>query len=42
VLSHVEPHTTVAGIPAVKVGKPRADQPALDMNHDIIDPDECG
>lgn len=42
VLSHVAPHTTVAGIPAVKVGKPRADQPALDMNHDIIHPDECG
>jgi serine O-acetyltransferase len=42
VLSHVDPHTTVAGIPAVKVGKPRADQPALDMNHDIIHPDECG
>jgi serine O-acetyltransferase len=35
VLTHVEPHTTVAGIPAVKVGKPRAAQPALDMNHDI-------
>jgi serine O-acetyltransferase len=35
VLADVEPHTTVAGIPAVKVGKPRGDQPALDMNHDI-------
>jgi serine O-acetyltransferase len=42
VLTHVEPHTTVAGIPAVKVGKPRSAQPALDMNHDIIHPDECG
>ncbi len=42
VLSDVEPHTTVAGIPAVRVGKPRADQPALDMNHDFIHPDECG
>lgn len=35
VLTDVAPHTTVAGIPAVKVGKPRGDQPALDMNHDI-------
>lgn len=38
VLSHVEPHTTVAGIPAVKVGKPRENQPAMDMDHDIT----CG
>ena len=38
VLTHVEPHTTVAGIPAVKVGKPRENQPALDMDHDIT----CG
>jgi serine O-acetyltransferase len=35
VLEDVAPHTTVAGIPAVVVGKPRADQPALDMNHDL-------
>lgn len=35
VLDDVEPHTTVAGIPAVKVGKPRDEQPALDMNHEI-------
>lgn len=35
VLKDVEPHTTVAGIPAVKVGKPAAEQPALDMNQDI-------
>jgi serine O-acetyltransferase len=40
VLRNVEPHTTVAGIPAVKVGKPRGDQPALDMNHDIICPED--
>jgi serine O-acetyltransferase len=39
VLADVEPHTTVAGIPAVKVGKPRAAQPALDMNHDITQQD---
>jgi serine O-acetyltransferase len=35
VLKHVEPHTTVAGIPAVVVGKPRDAQPAFDMDHDI-------
>jgi len=35
VLSDVESHTTVAGIPAVKVGKPRDAAPALDMNHDL-------
>ncbi|MDR2213118.1 MAG: serine O-acetyltransferase [Pseudomonadales bacterium] len=35
VLHDVEPHTTVAGIPAVKVGKPRAAAPALDMNHEL-------
>jgi len=35
VLKDVEPHTTVAGIPAVPVGKPSADQPALDMDQDI-------
>tara|TARA_R110000824_G_scaffold288508_2_gene476605 strand:- start:186066 stop:186848 length:783 start_codon:yes stop_codon:yes gene_type:complete len=35
VLSDVAPHTTVAGVPAVVVGKPKGDQPALDMNHDL-------
>lgn len=35
VLKDVEPHTTVAGVPAVRVGKPSADQPALDMDQDI-------
>ena len=35
VLDDVAPHTTVAGIPAIVVGKPRADQPALDMNHGL-------
>lgn len=33
VLKPVAPHTTVAGVPAVVVGKPRSSQPALDMNH---------
>ena len=35
VLNNVAPHTTVAGIPAVVVGKPRTEHPALDMNHDL-------
>jgi serine O-acetyltransferase len=35
VLRDVEPHTTVAGVPAVKVGKPRSATPALEMNHDL-------
>lgn len=39
VLTHVAPHTTVAGIPAVKVGSPHGPQPALDMNHDITQQD---
>ncbi len=32
VLSDVPPHSTVAGIPAEVVGRPEADQPALEMN----------
>ncbi len=35
VLKPVEPHTTVSGVPAKVVGRPRSDQPALDMNHEI-------
>lgn len=35
VLRAVEPHTTVAGVPAVLVGKPQSNSPALDMNHEI-------
>lgn len=35
VLRDVEPHTTVAGVPAVTVGHPQGGQPALDMNHDL-------
>ncbi|MDR0779707.1 MAG: serine O-acetyltransferase [Pseudomonadales bacterium] len=42
VLHDVEPHTTVAGVPAVKVGKPRAAAPALDMNHDLNHGEERG
>lgn len=35
VLKDVEPHTTVAGVPAEVVGRPRGEQPARDMNHDL-------
>lgn len=35
VLNDVPPHITVAGIPAVKVGKPRTAQPALEMTHEL-------
>lgn len=35
VLQEVPPHTTVAGVPARIIGKPRTGQPALDMNHQI-------
>ena len=35
VLKPVSPHTTVAGVPAVEVGQPQSQQPALDMNQNI-------
>ena len=35
VLTDVLPHTTVAGIPARAVGQPAAQQPALEMDHNI-------
>jgi len=35
VLTDVPPHSTVAGVPAVAVGRPDTDQPALYMNHGI-------
>ena len=35
VLADVERHITVAGIPAVKVGKPRTAHPALEMTHEL-------
>lgn len=41
VLQDVPAHTTVAGVPAVVVGKPRGDQPALDMNHLISCDIDC-
>lgn len=39
VLNDVEPHVTVAGVPARVVGRPGAEQPALDMNQQINDID---
>ena len=42
VLQDVEPHTTVAGVPAKPVGTPTGSQPALDMNHGIsCDMENC-
>ena len=35
VLEDVPPHVTVAGVPAVVVGKPDANQPALDMDQHL-------
>lgn len=35
VLKSVDPHTTVAGVPAMVVGKPQSPSPALDMNHQL-------
>lgn len=35
VLKSVAPHCTVAGVPAVVVGKPCTSSPALDMDHEI-------
>jgi serine O-acetyltransferase len=35
VLTDVPPHTTVAGVPAVIVGKPTSEQPSLEMDHRI-------
>lgn len=35
VLKNVAPHCTVAGVPAVVVGKPCSSSPALDMDHEI-------
>ena len=33
VLIDIPAHTTAAGVPAIVIGKPQADQPALEMNH---------
>lgn len=37
VLDSVLPHTTVAGVPARVIGHPKAQQPALDMDHHFVD-----
>ena len=38
VLSDVPPHTTVAGVPAVIIGRPRTEQPSLEMDQGIGGP----
>ena len=35
VLQDVPAHTTVAGVPAIIVGRPKESKPALSMNHEI-------
>jgi serine O-acetyltransferase len=35
VLENVPPHTTVAGVPARQVGRPREEAPALEMDHQL-------
>lgn len=35
VLDAVAPHTTVAGVPAKRVGRPKGESPALDMDHHL-------
>lgn len=41
VLESVAPHTTVAGVPAKLVGRPKGESPALDMDHHLTEGDEC-
>lgn len=38
VLESVDPHTTVAGVPAKPVGRPRVAEPAREMDHNLDDP----
>lgn len=38
VLTDVPPHTTVAGVPAVVIGRPTTEQPSLEMDQGINDP----
>ena len=37
VLEPVAPHTTVAGVPAKPIGRPKGDTPARDMDHQLTD-----
>jgi serine O-acetyltransferase len=39
VLTDVPPHTTVAGVPAVVIGRPGSEEPSLEMDHRIGDED---
>jgi len=39
VLENVEAHTTVVGVPAKLAGRPRTEQPALEMDHYLKDKD---
>lgn len=41
VLKPVMPHTTVAGVPAVLVGRCLTESPALDMNHELACQGDC-
>lgn len=42
VLEAVAPHTTVAGVPARPIGRPKGDEPALDMDHHLNDENAVG
>jgi serine O-acetyltransferase len=35
VLTNVPPHTTVAGVPAVVIGRPTTEEPSLEMDQGI-------
>lgn len=37
VLRDVKPHTTVAGVPAVEIGKPKSPMPCQNMNQNVFD-----
>src|SRR5690606_24464163 len=37
VLDAVAPHTTVAGVPAKVIGRPKGESPALDMDHHLTE-----
>jgi serine O-acetyltransferase len=41
VLDAVAPHTTVAGVPAKPIGRPKGESPALDMDHHLNGDDDC-
>ncbi len=41
VLIDIPAHTTAAGVPAIIIGKPQADQPALEMNHQFSCDIDC-